>query len=404
MREDQSDVSTRWFLVGLMMLASLLYLSLVRETYLRDFRAYYVASLVMQDHLDPYTNQVNISERYDDGLWAKARSRFIYPPTALIFFSPLGKLGYNRAKLAFSGLSLVVLVGILDFFHRQFPKQTLVLFALFLSLPVFANVDNGQVDILILGLVLGSFYTEDGWKAGTCLAVAVGIKLVPMLLIPWCLASRRWRTVLWSVVAEAVLSAIVVLHWGRGLFGRYYQVLLETSRMNKMVAIVHQFTESHVFGNNRVLQTPDGIYDVGHVIYGLRQNPLVVLGRISLVIEFLLPCVYLVWMVLSRRGRALNSERSFVLFLVVCLFANGALWPMGLVACFPLLILLVDTSKMPQRAALTLLIPMFLPVWIVGNRNFLLWVVVAGYWVVANGWLGGEIAGSILHGDSGRDG
>jgi len=64
---------------------------------------------------------------------------------------------------------------------------------------------------------------------------------------------------------------------------------------------------------------------------------------------------------------------------VVALFANSLLWPAGLIACFPLTLLLVDRSHLPVRHGLILLLPFFLPIEFVANRRFLLWLIAAGF-------------------------
>ena len=98
-------------------------------------------------------------------------------------------------------------------------------------------------------------------------------------------------------------------------------------------------------------------------------------------------CVFLAWLFFTKRGRALAPEQSFFLYLVIALIPNHLLWPMGLVMCFPLLLLLVDTSPTPNLTALTLLLPMFLTKPIINSGNFSLWLICAAYWVWRCGWL-----------------
>ena len=93
------------------------------------------------------------------------------------------------------------------------------------------------------------------------------------------------------------------------------------------------------------------------------------------------------WLFFSRRGKALTAEQSFFLFLPAALFANNLLWPMGLVACFPLIVLLVDESATPNLTAILLIVPLVLTKQLVGNWNFGLWLVTAGWCLWQSGWL-----------------
>jgi hypothetical protein len=380
------DTSSRGLLIGLLLLVSCFYGSLIKDSYLNDFRAYYVAAVATHDHLDPYVNHVNESERYMDGSWLKADSRFVYPPTALPFFAPFARLSYNHAKGVFAVLILLTMIGILDFFHRLYPGLTLVLLVLFISLPMFAVIDNGQVDVFILALILGAFYLADGWKAGLCLGAAIAIKLAPVLLVLWFLGNRRWRTVAWSVVAGGLLAGVSLAGLGTTLFREYFAHLVNATKGNHGASIKHHFEGLRVMGG-RLIETVDGLYEFQHRIYGFRQNPLFPLGRIAVVIGVALPVIYMAWLLLTKRGRMLQPQQSYFMYIVVCLFANLSLWPMGLVACFPLLVLLVATAKTPNRTALLLLAPMLLTQQLVGQLNFLLWVVVAVVCIAQSGWL-----------------
>ena len=85
----KGDLAPGNLLLGLLLALCCFYGNLARDSYMDDFRAFYVAAEAVHDGLDPYVNQVNVSEKYADALWLKADSRFIYPPSALLFAPPL---------------------------------------------------------------------------------------------------------------------------------------------------------------------------------------------------------------------------------------------------------------------------------------------------------------------------
>jgi hypothetical protein len=229
-RAGGRDLSPRCFLILLMVMLGCLYLSLARDSYLSDFHAYYIAATAAHDGLDPYVNHVNESERYADAFWLNRGSRFVYPPTALIFFYPFQALPYHRAKLLQAVLILLAFIALFDLFHREYPEQTLVLLMLFCSVPVFAHVDLGQVDVFVLLLLLGAFLLRDGWSAGACLGLAVAIKLAPVLAVMWFVANRRWRTVAWSFVVGLSTAAMAWLKLGTALYLEFFRHLMEMMR------------------------------------------------------------------------------------------------------------------------------------------------------------------------------
>lgn len=379
------DIAPRTLLLALLLAIALFYGNLAKESYTDDFRAFYVASMATHDHLDPYVNHVDLDEKYADALWVRKDSRFIYPPSALLFFAPLRLISYKWSKTAFGVAMTLSMVGVLLLLYRRYPSQMFVLPALFISLPMFMCIDNGQIDPLILLLALAAFYLEDGVAAGACLGIAIAIKFSPGLLLLWFVADRRWRTVAWSVAVSGGLELAALARWGSGYFREFlHDVLHHADAMPPVLE--HVFSRLKMVGNE-VLVSPEGVFAYQHDIGGYRQNPLRYLGHAGGALGIGLALGFLVWMRASRRGRGLRPEQSFFLFLVVALLANPLLWAMGLVACFPLIVLLVDSSDTPNLSSMILVVPFLLTKQVVGEQNFLLWLVCAGYCLWRSGWL-----------------
>jgi hypothetical protein len=376
-RNAESDIQPRTLLVGILLLLCGLYMLMARESYMGDFRAFYVAALATQDHLDPYKNQVDVDEKYADGTLDRVDSRFIYPPSALFFFAPLAKLPYRFAKLAFAGVMVLLMTGILVFFYQRFSGSMVVFVALFITLPMVANIDAGQIDILILALLLAAFYFGDGWKAGACLGVAISIKLAPIFAIGWFLGQRRWRTVIWSLLLTGGLTVLAIGRWGTSRYSEFLLHLKDHTKWHGPM-LHHQFQTLRLVGS-RIIEEGDSAFTLNRGIYGYLQNPLLPLGKYGGVVGLLLVLGYLVWLFFTAKGKGLSSEAGFFGFLVVAPFANMLLWEMGIVACFPLLLLLVHRSRTPAKTALWLLVPLFLPFGIVADHLFTLWLVVAAF-------------------------
>jgi hypothetical protein len=362
---------------------------MARESYQYDFRVYYLAALTTHDHLDPYVNHVDLNEKYADGSWLRPNSRFVYPPTAIFFIYPFLALSYGPAKLVFGMTLVLLMIGLLAFWRERYAGLMPVILALFLSLPVLANIDCGQIDILMLALIMAAFYLDDGWLGGVCLGLAIALKAAPILYVAWFLLDRRWRTSLWSLVTSGALTGVAVKLWGFGLYREFLHQLLTGGHWDETKKLVHVFQGVHVTAQKFIV-VGSATYAYAHVWYGGLQNPLRPLGHLGPVVGLVLLAAYTFWTVRTKRGRSLTKAASFFGFMVVALFVNSLLWTMGMILCFPLLLELVNSSRTPVRTALILLTPMFLPFNVVIERRFLFWVIALAIclWLEFRGGVG----------------
>jgi Glycosyltransferase family 87 len=380
-----ADRSGRNLLLGLLLFVCCLYSLLARDTYAADFRAYYVAAQASHAGLDPYLNQVNVDERFADGEWLQVNSRFIYPPSSLFLFSPLSHLPYKVAKVVWSTFMALLMVWLLMILRDRYPRAQWIALGLFLSLPMAANVDNGQVDILIFALTLAVFYVSRPWLAGLCLGLAIAIKVSPVLILLWLLATRRWKAALFAILSAAALTLASIRVWGLDRHREFIQHLMGHLSPNPAM-LTHTYTMYKVYFGRFVVMGANS-YSM-HYFFGVRQNPLLHAAPVGLAMLL----IYVAWMLRTRRRDILASDVGFFTFLVVALFANSLLWPAGLIACFPLTLLLVDRSLQPVRHGLILLLPFFVPIEFVANRRFLFWLIAAGFclWEVRREQLFGD--------------
>ncbi len=371
--------SRRWvegptgMLLGILLLIACLYSLLARDTYGGDFRAYYVASQAAHAGLDPYLNQVNVDERFADRDWLEVNSRFIYPPSSLLLFEPVSRLPYRVAKVVWGTGMALVMVWILLALNDRMRGVGWVAMGLFLSLPMVANIDNGQVDVLMLGLTLVCVLSRRRWLGAVCLGIAIAIKLSPVLVVLWLLARRRWTQAAGALAVGGALLALGQVVYGRG--GEFL-AHLRTHLAPGSAMLTHTFTTGQViFGRFVVMGT--NTYSL-HYVYGTRQNPLRLLGPGAIMGGALLVLGYAVWVAWRRE---IAEDASFFGFLAVALFANLFLWPAGLVACFPLTLWIVSRAARPVGWGLGMLAPFFLPVELVGAGRFVIWCAVVVAWV-----------------------
>jgi len=177
-----------------------LYFIIATAFYQVDFRAYYVAAKAAQAGLDPYVNNVTVSEEFDDTHHLQARSRLKYPPTCLPFLAPLASFQYSTAKMLFTGglhLSLVLILIVLSD-ERRISGTYLAL--MLVSLPVLVGIERGQIDIIVLALILLSHTLRRRWSGGLLLAIAISIKVLGLFLLPYYLLRRDRKIIVWTIV------------------------------------------------------------------------------------------------------------------------------------------------------------------------------------------------------------
>src|ERR1700733_2806035 len=93
--------------------------------------------------------------------------------------------------------------------------------------PGFRTMYLGQVNLLLMALVIGDLAQPDGRRLkGMAVGIAAGIKLIPLVFIPYLLLTRRFRAAAMATgtfVGTIVLGFLVVPHdssdwWLHGLF------------------------------------------------------------------------------------------------------------------------------------------------------------------------------------------
>ncbi len=145
------------------------------------------------------------------------RLPFTYPPFAALAFLPLAALSRTAAQTTVVLLSLGALAAVLAVLARRLgatsrERVLLVAFAL-ACVPVVRTVQQGQVNLVLLALVvLDVTVVPRRWR-GILTGVAAGIKIVPAVLVLVWVVSRDWSACARVAVAGAatvLVSALVV--------------------------------------------------------------------------------------------------------------------------------------------------------------------------------------------------
>jgi len=218
-------------------------------TAMRDLVVYRNGGLIVRHVSPPYAHRA--SPLYD---WTGQHGvQFTYPPFAAVVFAVASVLSWTAmrwamtlASLAALGLSLWLVFGSLGYRDRPAMRlgATLGVSALALATePVQQTLGLGQVNLLLMLLIVADLLTEDGtrWWHGAGIGIAAGVKLTPLIFIPYLLLTRRFRQ---AATATAVFAGTVALgyailprdsgtYWADGLFLRANRIVFLGTRGNQ---------------------------------------------------------------------------------------------------------------------------------------------------------------------------
>lgn len=361
-------------------LVFLIYLAL--ESFQIDFRAFYLAGKAVLLGLDPYLNHVGSRPEFYAPVNAEdyAYSAFRYPPLAALLFAPLALLPYTASKLVFTLLMWLLLGGIgYQMVVRsgwRLPGEALLFAGV--SFPVLAMVERGQIDPLMVALVLASYWLgcrgdRPGW-AGLLLALAGVLKIFPfVVLIDW-IVRRRWRmvgaTLLWGAVLFAlpwlVFGQQVYVHFGQ----RTFPELLGAIRTSLPLDLHGQGIDL-----GRLARSIDGNgLLLSHDFTNGFMNPLLRDSSVGSIVSGLV-----FTLLLYAAGRRAPADLRFYAVLNLINLFNPLSWIMGLVWYLPLFFHLYPAVSKLGRWLIVL--PLFLPPFL--NANAVLAYVIGVVFLLA---------------------
>jgi alpha-1,2-mannosyltransferase len=147
-----------------------------------------------------------------------------YPPVTMILLSPLRGLPMLAGNMLWTGLSLLTAVGLaVGLAHLTTPvlaqgsrtrttfvaRAALAATLLLASFPMYSQLINGQLSLLVLALV---FVDATGLLPrklqGSLVGVAAALKLTPLIFLPYYVITRQWRQLVNAVVSFGVTTAI----------------------------------------------------------------------------------------------------------------------------------------------------------------------------------------------------
>jgi alpha-1,2-mannosyltransferase len=190
--------------------------------------------------------------------------RATYPPFAALAFVPLTAVPAGACIVLVTVANVALLVAVVGLTARMLCRDDVVTSPLLVPLataagvwlqPVSATLRFGQINLLILALVLWDFAREPGSRCrGAALGLAVGLKVTPACFLVYLLLTRRTR---FAVTATTTFAATAVASWLvlPGETWRYWSsVLFQIDRVGDAMSTENQSLHGLL---TRALDRPD---------------------------------------------------------------------------------------------------------------------------------------------------
>ena len=203
-----------------------------------DFYQYYAGGHNWNLGLDPYLNYPD-----DPRVIHQPRphypqiSGYIYPPSVLPVMGLLARFDYDAARTAWLALdvgffALLVLTAVLVSRGRRLELLTACVLLTMVSFAFFYHVHEGQIDMIVAALSVAGFLLYPrwkGWPSATLLALAVAIKVSPVLLVlVMAVYFRDWRFLLKTLACGLVVFAASLAVVDFSLYREYVVKILPT--------------------------------------------------------------------------------------------------------------------------------------------------------------------------------
>lgn len=161
-----------------------------------DARAYWAAVRIWLNGGDPYHP-------------ASPFMPYVYAPWLLPVFAPWALLPWDVAWFVWRGGTIVLLLWTVAWAYRLHPMAT-ALTALVLAFPAFANLDTGNINLVLVLMLWGARFT--GPRTGGILwTLAVVVKWIPIAFLPILAPEARLHGVVFLAIAALLTLATLPL-------------------------------------------------------------------------------------------------------------------------------------------------------------------------------------------------
>jgi hypothetical protein len=145
-----------------------------------------------------------------------------YPPLGVIPFWLISGLPYRLGLLIwFIVLAASLLSPLLATFPRMDKERSVgAIIALgAVTIPTISVLDRGNSVGLLTGLFFIVYYfgrQNKDWQAGLALGVAIGMKIYPLVMIPFLIVKGKYKQAIVALSSSIFLNLIALLVWSKG--------------------------------------------------------------------------------------------------------------------------------------------------------------------------------------------
>jgi alpha-1,2-mannosyltransferase len=173
-----------------------------------DLTVYRDGGLIVR-HVSPYYDPRAYAPLYDWGGYSSVALKFTYTPFAAITFAADSFLPWAVTSIASVIVNVAALVAALWFTFGglgytdrrvRLGATLLAAAATFWLQPVIRTIYLGQINLILMAAIMWDLCQPDlmasgrrRWWKGALTGVAAGIKLVPLIFVPYLLITRRFR-------------------------------------------------------------------------------------------------------------------------------------------------------------------------------------------------------------------
>jgi alpha-1,2-mannosyltransferase len=188
-----------------------------------DLTVYRDGGLIVR-HIRPFYDPHAYDPLYGWGGYSSLALKFTYTPFAAIVFALVSIIGWTPLWIGSIVVNMVCLVGALWFtfgglgYRDRRVRLGAVLVAAAVTFwlqPVVRTIYLGQVNLILMAAIMWDLTQPDDtkngkrrWWKGVATGVAAGIKLVPLIFVPYLLITRKFREAAATVAGFGVTVVI----------------------------------------------------------------------------------------------------------------------------------------------------------------------------------------------------
>jgi alpha-1,2-mannosyltransferase len=171
---------------------------------------------------------------------------FTYPPISAVLLTPLAIVPFEVASAATvvltTGLLALVLVVVLRSLDmRPWPAALVLLAPALLVEPVRSTFDYGQVNVILMALVvLDTLVRSPRWPRGALVGIAAAIKLTPAVFVLFFLLRGDRRAALTAGMSFLLTTGVGFLLAGRDSLQYWTSTVFDTGRIGGVLYISNQ--------------------------------------------------------------------------------------------------------------------------------------------------------------------